>query len=174
MTQTRLTLMFALAMVTTPALAQSDAPQAQAQAQAQISVGASVVGPEGAPVGTVTSVGSDFVTIKTDKYEVRLPKTALGARPDGWAVGLTQAELNASIEKSLGSLDALLKPGTAVAGAQGAAVGTVEAVEGDLVTLKLTSGKLVRLPKSGFAPGPNGLVIGLTAQQLEAEAPSGN
>ena len=70
----------ALLALTTPALAQSDAPQAQAQAQ--ISVGASVVGPEGAPVGTVTSVGSDFVTIKTDKYEVRLPKTALGARPE--------------------------------------------------------------------------------------------
>ncbi len=36
--------------------------------------------------------------------------------------------------------------------------------------MKLTSGKLVRLPRAAIAPGPNGGVIGMTAAELEAAA----
>lgn len=150
--------------------ANAAAPAANTAGQAQISAGAQVSGPQGAPVGTIASVDGDFAVVKTDKHEVRLPKTAFAAGPNGLVIGLSREALNASVEQSLGKLDDVLKAGAAVSGAQGAAVGTVQAVEGDLVTVKLTSGKSVRLPKSGFAPGPNGLVIGLTAQQLEQAA----
>lgn len=163
----RTSLVAVLIAASTPCFAQASAG---APAQAQITVGASVTGPQGAPVGTVTEVTADYVNVKTDKYDVRLPRAAFAPHGNGWAVTTTQADLNASIEKALASRDALLTQGTPVAGSQGAPVGTIDAVEGDLVTLKLTSGKLVRLPKTGFAPGPNGLVIGLTAQQLEAQA----
>jgi len=152
----------------TAAPASNAAPQAAGQAQ--ITAGAQVSGPQGAPVGTIASVDGDFAVVKTDKYDVRLPKTSFAAGPNGLVIGLSRDALNASVEQSLGKLDDVLKAGASVNGAQGTPVGTVEAVEGDLVTVKLTSGKSVRLPKSGFAPGPNGLVIGLTAQQLEQAA----
>lgn len=167
----RVALLMSALAVAAPAFAQAaPAPAAAAPAQPNVVTGANVVGPDGGPVGTIASVEGDYAVLKTDKHDVRLPKTAFGARPDGLAIGLTREALNAQVEQSMGKLDDLLKPGTAVAGAQGAPLGTVDAVEGDLVTLKLASGKLVRLPKSGFGQGPNGLVIGLTAQQLAAQA----
>ena len=153
----------------TPAMAQQAAPAAAA-ATVEISTGAQVSGPQGAPVGTIAAVGAEYATVKTDKYEVRLPKTAFAKGPNGLAIGLSRDALNATVEQSLGKLDDALKAGATLYGAQGATIGTVETVEGDLVTVKLASGKKVRLPKSGFAPGPNGPVVGLTAEQLEAQA----
>jgi hypothetical protein len=155
-----------VALALAPASAQSPAPPTPPQ----ITAGATVSGPQGAPVGTIASVGAGFAIVKTDKHEVRLPDSAFAKGPNGLVIGLSRDALNASVEQALANLNQLLTPGAAVYGAQGASLGTVETVEAELVTLKLASGKLVRLPKSGFAPGPQGLVVGLTAQQLEAQA----
>lgn len=162
---------------TTPAPQATPTPQATPAAQAQaaaapsITVGANVVGPGGNPVGTIASAGADFAVVKTDKHEVRLPKTAFAARPEGGLViGLSRDDLNASVEQALAKLNDLLKPGSTVYGTQGGTIGTVDKVEAELVTLKLASGKAVRLPRSGFAPGPQGLVVGFTVEQLETQA----
>jgi hypothetical protein len=165
-------LLAATTLVAAPAAAQTALAAAQAAPAASpaITAGAAVAGPQGGPVGTIASVGADFAILKTDKHEVRLPKSAFASGSNGLVIGLSRDALNASVEQALASLNQLLTPNSPVYGAQGAALGTVETVENDLVTLKLTSGKMVRLPKSGFAPGPNGLVIGLTAEQLEAQA----
>ena len=165
----RVALLAASFLTAAPALAQAS-PAPAAEAQANVAAGATVVDPEGGAVGTIASVEGDYAVLKTDKHEVRLPKSAFGARPDGLAIGLTRDALNAQVEQAAGKLDEALKPGAAVAGAQGNPLGTIDAVEGDLVTVKLSSGKAVRLPKAGFALGPNGLVISLTAEQLEAQA----
>lgn len=164
------------ALIATPVFAQAAQPAAAAAPAAapQITAGASVYGPGGNPVGTIASAGADFGVVKTDKHEVRLPSTAFAARPEGGLViGLSRDDLNASVEQALAKLTEMLKPGSTVYGAQGGTVGTVSAVEAELVTVKLASGKAVRLPKSGFAPGPQGLVIGFTAEQLEAQAAAG-
>lgn len=160
----RIALIVAVATLAAPVFAQTASTN-----QAQLVAGAPVVDTQGAPVGTVTSVGPDYVGVRTDKYEVRLPKASFGARDGSWSITLSRADLNASVEKSLGNVDELLKQGTAVAGAQRTPIGTVDSVEGDLVTVKLLDGKLIRLQKSAFGPGPNGLVIGLTAEQLRAQ-----
>ena len=153
----------------TPTPAASPTPTATA-APVQIAAGAQVFGPDGAAVGTIASTGADFAVVKTDKHEVRLPRTAFGNGPNGLAVTLSRDALNASVEEALAKTAEAMKPGAVVSGSGGAQAGTIEKVEGDLITLKLKSGKMVRLPKNSFGAGPNGLMIAMTADQLEAQA----
>jgi preprotein translocase subunit YajC len=155
-----------------PALAQAAPAGAAASSSAEIVAGTQVVDPNGGPVGTISSVGPNYVVLKTDKHEVRLSKDSFAFLPKGLTFSMTRDQLNAQVEQSVANLDQLLTPGAMVHDRQRAMVGTIEAVEGDLVTLKLASGTMVRLPKSGFAPGPNGPVIGMTAAQLQAQVPT--
>jgi preprotein translocase subunit YajC len=152
----------------TPAPAATAQPQA-AGAQVQLTTGTQVIGPDAQPVGTITTTDARFATVKTDKHEVRLPLASFGAAPNGVAIGMTRDQLNASVEQAAVNIDSVLKAGATVRDPQGGVVGTVDATEGDLVTLKLASGKAVRLPKSGFAVGQAGPVVGMTAAQLEAQ-----
>jgi len=170
------------AFTTTSALAQTAAPTsapspaatpaaAAAASSPTLAAGANVFGPGGNPVGTIASTGADFAVVKTDKHEVRLPKTAFAARPEGGLViGASRDELNASVEQAMAKLTEQMKPGSTIYGTQGGTIGTIDKVEADLVTVKLASGKMVRLPKAGFAPGQQGLVVGFTVDQLEAQA----
>jgi preprotein translocase subunit YajC len=48
-------------------------------------------------------------------------------------------------------------------------VGTIDAVDSESVTIKLQSGSLIRVPRSGVAAGGDGVVVGLTAEELEAQ-----
>lgn len=148
-----------------PALAQTGPA-----AGASFSAGAKVSDTAGGEVGTIARDDGNFVILKTDKHEVRLPKTSFTAHNGGFIMAMTQAQVNAAVEKSLAEADQKIAPGASVSGSQGAAVGTIDAVDAEFVTLKLSSGKLVKLPRSGVAPGPNGAVIGMTAAELEAAA----
>ena len=87
---------------------------------------------------------------------------------------MTQAQLNAETEKSLAAAAASIAAGATVKGTGGAIVGTIDAVDADTVTIKLQSGLLIRVPRSGIAPGTDGVVVGLTAAELEAQATSAN
>jgi preprotein translocase subunit YajC len=139
-----------------------------AQAPAGIAAGMSVKDTNGGEVGTVARVESGFVIVKTDKHEVRLPANSFTPHEGSLLFGLTQAQLNAEVEKSLAAAAAKIAPGAAVTGTAGAAVGTITAVDDQTVTIKLASGNLVRVPKSGVAAGPNGVVVVATAADLEA------
>jgi hypothetical protein len=59
-----------------------------------------------------------------------------------------------------------------VKGSGGTVVGTIDAVDADTVTIKLPSGSLVRVPKSGVGAGNGDVVIGLTAEELQAQVPA--
>ena len=83
---------------------------------------------------------------------------------------MTQAELNAATDKSLAEAAAAIAPGATVKGSGGAVVGTIDAVDTETVTIKLASGSLVRVPRTGVAAGNGDVVVGLTAQELEASA----
>jgi preprotein translocase subunit YajC len=85
-------------------------------------------------------------------------------------MAMTQAQVNAAVEETLASADSKITAGAAVTGTGGVVVGTIESVDGEFVTLKLGSGKLVRLPRSGIAPGADGAVIGMSGAELEAAA----
>ncbi len=163
-------LMGSAASAQQPAQTTQPAKPAQAAAAVDWTVGAKISDTSGGAVGTVSKVDGEFVVIRTDKHEVRLPKTSFAAQGDGFVFAMTQAQLNAEVEKTLAEAGKKIAPGATVSGSQGARVGTIEAVDGEFVTLKLASGKLVRLPRTGVAPGPDGAVIGMTAAELEKAA----
>jgi preprotein translocase subunit YajC len=142
-------------------------PSAAAFAQ---TAGMQVVDTSGGAVGTVVGVDGENVVIKTDKHEVALPKTSFTAHEGRLLFGMTQAQLNAATEKSLAEAAAAIAPGATVKGSGGSVVGTIDAVDTETVTIKLASGSLVRVPKTGVAAGNGEVVVGLTAQELEAGA----
>lgn len=148
-----------------PALAQTAPAPA-----ASFSAGATVNDTAGGEVGTIARDDGNFVILKTDKHEVRLPKTSFTAHNGGFIMAMTRAEVNAAVEEALAEADKKIAVGASVSGSQGSPVGTIDAVDAEFVTLKLVSGKLVKLPRNGIAPGPNGAVIGMTAAELEAAA----
>jgi preprotein translocase subunit YajC len=150
------------------AAAQTAAPAAAAPAA--IAAGAVVKDTNGGEVGTVIRVDGQFLIVKTDKHEVRLPSNAFTPNNGVLLFGMSQAQLNAEVEKSLAAAAAKIAPGAVVTGTGGATVGTITAVDADTVTIKLASGALVRVPKTGVAPSGNGVVVGATAAQLEASA----
>ena len=132
--------------------------------------GMQVVDTTGGAVGTVVSVNGDNVVIKTDKHQVALPKTSFTAHEGKLLFGMTQAQLNAETEKSLAAAAASIAAGATVKGSAGTVVGTIDTLDADSVTIKLQSGSLIRVPRSGVAAGGDGVVVGLTAAELEAQA----
>jgi preprotein translocase subunit YajC len=153
------------------AMAVPAVPAAAAQqAGAAISAGTAVKDGQGGDVGTVARVDGDFYVVKTDKHEVRLPKASFTPANGTLLFGLTRDQLNAEVDKQMAAAKAAVTVGASVSGSGGTPVGTVAAVDEQFVTLKLASGGSVRLPRSGVGPGPNGLVVGVTAAELEKAA----
>lgn len=136
---------------------------------AAISPGMQVVDTAGGVVGTVTAVHGDIITVKTDRLEANLSTASFTPHEGKLLFGMTQAELNSATEKALAEAAASLQPGATVKGSGGAVVGTLEAIDDEFATIKLASGKSVRLPRNGIAGSADGAVIGLTVAQLEAQ-----
>lgn len=136
-----------------------------------LSVGMAVIDVSGSAVGTITALAADAVTVRTDKHEATLPRTSL-AISDGKALfGMTQIQLNASIERTLAAhANAALNVGAAVKGKDGASVGTIDAVDAANVTIRLANGQRISIPRSGIAIDAAGTgTIGITAAELEAQ-----
>lgn len=141
-----------------------------APASAAITAGATVKDTKGGEVGTIVRVEGAQLLLKTDKHEVPLPVSSFTATAEGALFGMTREQLNAEVDKALAAAAAQIVVGATVKGAAGAVVGTIEAVDAQFVTLKLTSGTSIRLPRNAVSGGPNGPVTGLTAAQIEAAA----
>jgi preprotein translocase subunit YajC len=147
-----------------PALAQAATAQADAFA-----VGTIVTDAKGGPVGTVKSVNGDVVTVRTDKLDANLAKASFTPSGGKLLIGMTQAELNAAVEKDQAAAAASLAVGAEVKGTGGAVLGTIDAIDTEFVTIKLSSGNKVRIPRTGVVGSSTGAVVGLTAEQLEAQ-----
>ena len=133
------------------------------------SVGMPVVDATGAPVGTVTAIRGDNLQVKTDKHEALLPKSSFTVSGNKLLFGLTQAQLNAEIEKSTAASQQAIVAGATVTGAAGTPVGKIEAVEDGKVTIALDSGQRIQVPVSGLRANVDATVtIGYTADQLQA------
>ena len=133
-------------------------------------VGTEVLDSAGNPVGTVTAVDGDVVTVKTDKLDANLGKSSFAQQEGKLYIALSQADLNALIEKDRAEAEASLAVGASVKDDAGAAVGTIEAIDAEFVTLKLASGKSVRIPRNGIAGSATGAIVGLSADVLEQSA----
>jgi preprotein translocase subunit YajC len=158
----RLFVAFAVASlaIAGPAAAQTDS----------FAVGAQVLDSSGNPVGTISAINGDVVTVKTDKLDANLGKASFAQQDGKLYIGMTQADLNAAVEKDKAAAEASLAVGAAVKDSAGASAGTIEAIDAEFVTLKLASGKSVRLPRAGIAGSASGAVVGATLADLEASA----
>lgn len=131
--------------------------------------GMPVVDTQGAEVGTITAVAADSVTVKTARNQAQLPKTSLTISDGKALFGLSQAQLDAQVEQSLATR-AELTVGATVKGKGGSSVGSVDAVDAQSVTIKLSSGQRISIPRSGISVDADGSgLIGLTAEELEAQ-----
>jgi len=161
------------AILAAPVLAQAPgqagaAPAAAApSAAANVTVGASVSDTTGAPVGTIESVSGGNAVLSTGAAKAALPVSAFAKGPNGLIVGITKADLEAKVAQATTVTE--ITVGTAVSDPKGGSVGKVDAVSGDMVTVATASTK-AQLPKSAFAKGPSGLVIAMTAAELDAAA----
>jgi preprotein translocase subunit YajC len=140
-----------------------------AQAQAGIAAGMQVTDASGGSVGTVKAIQGDNLLIKTDKHEALLPKTSFSVSNGKLLFGMTEAQLDAQIEKSLASASAAIVAGAKVNGIGGAAVGTIDSVADGKATITLTDGKKIAVPQEGLRGNADGTVtIGYSVEQLEA------
>lgn len=153
----------ALALVTPAAVAQSPA----------ILPGTQVVDTAGNPVGTIYSVKGDQLVVETDKLKVALPANSFTPSEGKLLFALTRDQLNQQTEAALAEANAKLAAGASVYGQSGTLAGTIDAIDAEFVTVKLTSGKLVRLPRNGIAASDKGAVLGVSAAELERLATTG-
>jgi len=145
------------------------APAAPALAQAAPAVGMQIVDTAGAPVGTVTAIKGDNLQVKTDKHEALLPKSSFAVDKGKLLFGMTQAQLDSSIEASTAAAQASIVAGATVNGAAGTPLGKIETVENGQVTIALLSGKKIQVPGTALRGNPDGTVaIGYTSEQLDA------
>ena len=161
------------AFAQTPGAAAAPAAAAAPSAAVAVTAGAAVTDAQGGAVGTIASVNGDVAVVDTGAVKASIPVKSFAKTDTGFAIGMTKAELEAAAKGASASQQqqflASLTPGTAVTDPNGGAVGTIEAVEGDLVIVATPNAK-AKLPKSAIAQGPKGPVIGMTQAQLEAAA----
>lgn len=133
------------------------APVTPAMAQAL-----EVVDPNGNTVGTVIAFDAEngMLTVKTDKHEVVLPKSSFTPDGENMLFGMTQAELNAEVEKGLKAIEDSVSVGRDVYDADLQLAGTIEAIGAETVTIRLTNDTVVRVPQNGVTPRAEGAVLG--------------
>jgi hypothetical protein len=168
--QYKITAILAAVLATTVAGSQAVTAQTQSAAAARIKAGMVIKHPSGAEVGTVKSVQGDSVILTTGQQEVRLPAASFTFHQGHLLFAMTREQLHAQLAAAQAQAAQQLVLGAVVRGSAGATVGTIEKIEPPYITLKLVSGKLVRLPEAAVAPGASGLMIGMTAVQLESAA----
>ena len=137
-----------------------------AATSAEVAPGMQVVDPSGNTVGTVTAVKGDALILKTDRHEVQIPLTSFTAHEGKLMFGMTAAELNAETEQTLAAANAAVTPGAQVYGSDGTLAGTIKAIDTESVTISLTGGEIVRVPRSGVGGSEKGAVLGVTTAQL--------
>jgi preprotein translocase subunit YajC len=152
-----------LSTIAVPAFAQT--------ASSTVTPGMQVVDTSGGAVGTVIAVEGDNLTVKTDRHQTIIVRDSVTPHQGKLLFGMTRAELNAAVDRDIAAANAALVPGAIVRGAGGVKVGTLERIDAEFATIKLDSGNRVRIPRSGISGTAQGeTVIGLTADQLEAQA----
>lgn len=171
--QNRLIAILGAGLVAAVPASQAAMAQTQSAAAAKITAGMVIKHPSGAEVGTVKSVQGDSVIFTTGQHEVRLPAASFTPHQGHLLFAMTREQVHAQVAAAEAKAAQQLVLGAVVRGSAGATVGTIEKIEPPYITLKLVSGKLVRLPDSAIAAGGSGPVIGMTAAQLEAAAAAG-
>lgn len=165
----------ALALATAPALAQTAAPAASASAK--VAVGSTVYDTSGGTVGTIESVNGDLAVLATEKSKVSIPVASFGEGANGPVLALTRDQIDAqagaanaqAAQEAEAKKASQLVAGATVKDPSGGTVGTIKSVDAQYALVD-TSKVQVRLPLTAFAAGEDGPVIGMTKDQLDAQA----
>jgi len=137
---------------------------------APITPGMQVVDSTGASVGTVSAVQGDNLLIKTDKHETLVPKASFTPHAGKLLIGLTQAQLNAEIEKTQAAAQAAVAPGATVKDLDGVEIGKIDSVNATGVVIALTSGQKVQVGPNAVRGEKDGTVTaGIHAAQISAQ-----
>jgi hypothetical protein len=142
-----------------------------ALAQDGVAVGARIYGPDGSEVGTIEGIEGGNVLVNTGSLTAALPADTLGEGADGPTIGWTRAELEAAVseanQEAAEKLAAALVEGAEVYSTDDVLLGTVKAVESELVVVELASGP-ASLPKAQIAMQADKVTFLATAAALEA------
>lgn len=163
-------LLLAAAAVAAPmgATAQTAAP---APAAVTVTTGATVYDTSGGVVGTIASTDGTNAVIDTGTVKAAIPLTSLGKGAKGPVLAMTKAQLDAAAGQQQAQASAEFKSklvaGATVYGTGGASLGTIKSVDASGITLTTANGE-AKLPASGFGPGPQGITLGMSADQLAA------
>lgn len=146
----------------TPALAQASG----------VVPGMQVVDQAGNPVGTIASMKGGNVVLNTGTHQVAVPASSFAVSKGKLLFGMTKAQVDAAAEQASAKAAAAVVPGANVYGKNGALAGTIDSIDADYATIKLTTGEKIRIPRSGIggAPNGNGAMIGVTVEQLKQTA----
>ncbi len=160
-----------LAATTLAGAAHAQGAAATSAPAANVTVGATVIGPDGTAVGTVESVADGVVTVDTGKHKAPLPANAFGTGENGPTITVTKAQLDTMIDEQLAAAhaqrDALLVAGAEVHTADHQVLGKVESIDGNNVIITRAEGP-VTLLREHFAAMDNMLMALFTAEQIEA------
>ena len=157
-------------IVASSALALSAPAFAQAAAPAAITPGMQIVDTTGASVGTVSAIQGDNVLVKTDKHETLVPKASFTIHNGKVLFGMTQAQLNAEIEKTQAAASAAVAAGAAVKDLDGVEIGKIDSVSATGVVIALPSGQKIQVGPNAVRGNKDGTVTaGVHAAQLQTQ-----
>lgn len=157
---------------TAPATGTAGAGGAAASGAAAVTAGAQVVDTSGGAVGSIESVSNGVAVLSTGTNKVSVPASSFAQGQGKLVIAMTKADIDAKASQATAAANAApveIAAGATVSDPSGARVGTVKSVSGDMVTVAGATAS-AQLPKSSFAKGPSGLVIGMTAADFEKAA----
>jgi hypothetical protein len=138
---------------------------------AHVAAGATVYVPQGGTVGTVEKVEGGNAVVNTGAHTVALPLDKFAAGDKGPVISVTKQALDdlaAQADADSGAkLTAALVAGASVVDSAGAALGTIDKVDGDNIVLKTEKGP-VTLTRKYFALNNGALSALVTKDQVLA------
>ncbi|PEQ11441.1 hypothetical protein B2G71_16530 [Novosphingobium sp. PC22D] len=172
--------LIALALAGASLMPAAAAAQVAPEVAAILKTGATVYGPQGAEVGTITSVEGANIVLDTGAHKATLPATSLGKNEKGLLISMTKQQLDSAVAaaeaKANSSLMAALTTGAEVKTTDGMVAGTITSMEGDNITLELPTGKSIVLTREFMMADASGLKVKMdspTFQSAVAKATSG-
>jgi hypothetical protein len=152
------------------------AQEAGTPATQTVSVGTTIYGNDGNPVGTIEEIADGIAAIDTGEYVARIPAELIGAGEQGPSVNATREQINSMVAAQLAEIearrDSAMVEGAAVLSANGEAAGTLTQVDlaGNVIVLTSAAGP-VTLKKENFALDAEGrLQVLYSRQDIETAA----
>jgi hypothetical protein len=153
--------------------APATAPAAAAPAAATPTVGAKVFDAQGGAVGSIEKVDAANAVVYTGTKRATLPLSAFVKNDKGLVISMTQTQLNAAVSaaeaQTTSAMDTKLVADAPIKSKDGAAVGKVQKVEGDNVTITMADGNPVTLTKQYLTVGTDGnLALTMNAAEFKS------